>query len=86
MLVSDVNETVNIGNPTEINVMDFAREIIDMTGSKSEIIFQPLPIDDPKCRQPDITKAKKLLNWEPKISRTDGLKKTIEYFRSVLQK
>jgi dTDP-glucose 4,6-dehydratase len=86
LLVSDVNEPVNIGNPTEITLLDFAKEIICMTGSKSEIIFDPLPIDDPKCRQPDISKAKKLLNWEPKVSRADGLKKTIEYFRSILQK
>ena len=56
-----------------------------MTGSKSEITFKPLSIDDPKFRQPDISKAKKLLNWEPKVSRTDGLKKTVEYFRRVLQ-
>jgi len=86
LLISDVNEPVNIGNPTEITLLDFAREIISMTGSKSEITFKPLPIDDPKCRQPDISKAKKLLNWEPKVSRTDGLQKTIEYFRSILQK
>ena len=86
LLVSDVNEPVNIGNPTEITLLDFAKEIISMTGSKSEIAFDPLPIDDPKCRQPDISKAKKLLNWEPKVSRADGLKKTIEYFRSILQK
>lgn len=86
LLGSDVNEPVNIGNPTEIKLIDVAKEIVEMTGSKSKIIFKPLPIDDPKCRRPDITKAKKLLNWEPKVSRTEGLKKTIEYFRSVLQK
>ena len=86
LLVSDVTDPVNIGNPTEIKLIDVAKEILEMTGSKSKIIFKPLPIDDPKCRQPDITKAKKLLNWTPEVSRTDGLKKTIEYFRSVLQK
>ena len=86
LLVSDVTEPVNIGNPAEIKLIDVAKEIVEMTGSKSKIIFKPLPIDDPKCRQPDITKAKQLLNWEPEVSRTDGLKKTIEYFRSVLQK
>ena len=86
LLVSDVTEPVNIGNPTEIKLIDVAKEIVKMTGSKSKIIFKPLPIDDPKCRQPDITKAEKLLNWTPEVSRTDGLKKTIEYFRSVLQK
>jgi len=86
LLVSDVTDPVNIGNPTEIKLIDVAKEIVEMTGSKSKIIFKPLPIDDPKCRQPDITKAEKLLNWTPEVSRTDGLKKTIEYFRSVLQK
>jgi dTDP-glucose 4,6-dehydratase len=86
LLVSDVTEPVNIGNPTEIKLIDVAKEIVEMMGSKSKIIFKPLPIDDPKCRQPDITKAEKLLNWAPEVSRTDGLKKTIEYFRSVLQK
>ncbi len=86
LLVSDVTEPVNIGNPTEIKLIDVAKEIVKMTGSKSKIIFKPLPIDDPKCRQPDITKAEKLLSWAPEVSRTDGLKKTIEYFRSVLQK
>ncbi len=77
---------VNIENPTEIKLIDVAKEIVEMTGSKSKIIFEPLPIDDPKCRQPDITKAKKLLNWVPEVSRTDGLKKTIEYIQSVLRK
>ena len=86
LLVSDVTDPVNIGNPTEIKLIDVAKEIVEMTGSKSKIIFKPLPIDDPKCRQPDITKAEKLLSWAPEMSRTDGLKKTIEYFRSVLQK
>ena len=83
LLVSDVTDPVNIGNPTEIKLIDVAKEIVEMTGSKSKIIFKPLPIDDPKCRQPDITKAEKLLSWAPEVSRTDGLKKTIEYFRSV---
>ncbi len=86
LLVSDVPEPINLGNPTEIKVIDLAKEIVNMTGSKSGMIFKPLPIDDPKCRQPDITKAKNLLDWEPKVERTEGLKKTIEYFQSVLQK
>ncbi len=86
LLVSDVNDPVNIGNPAEIKLLDFAKEIISMTGSKSEITFMPLPVDDPKCRRPDISKAKKLLNWEPKVSRKEGLEKTIEYFRNILQK
>ena len=84
LLVSDVTDPVNIGNPTEIKLIDVAKEIVEMTGSKSKIIFKPLPIDDPKCRQPDITKAEKLLSWAPEVSRTDGLKKTIEYFRTLL--
>ena len=75
LLVSDVTDPVNIGNPTEIKLIDVAKEIVEMTGSKSKIIFKPLPIDDPKCRQPDITKAEKLLSWAPEVSRTDGLKK-----------
>ncbi len=86
LLVSDVTDPVNIGNPTEIKLIDVAKEIVEMTGSKSKIIFKPLPIDDPKYRQPDITKAEKLLSWAPEVSRTDGLKKTIEYFRGALQK
>ena len=84
LLVSDVTDPVNIGNPTEIKLIDVAKEIVEMTGSKSKIIFKPLPIDDPKCRQPDITKAEKLLSWAPEVSRTDGLKKTIEYFECIL--
>jgi len=84
LLVSDVTDPVNIGNPTEIKLIDVAKEIVEMTGSKSKIIFKPLPIDDPKYRQPDITKAEKLLSWAPEVSRTDGLKKTIEYFECIL--
>jgi nucleoside-diphosphate-sugar epimerase len=72
---------VNIGNPTEMTMLEFAEEIIRVTGSKSKIVFKPLPQDDPKQRKPDITKAKKLLKWEPKVRLADGLVKTIEYFR-----
>ena len=79
---SDIHEPVNIGNPAEMSILDLAKEIIRLTGSKSKIINKPLPIDDPKVRQPDITKAKKLLGWEPKIDVAEGLKKTIEYFRA----
>lgn len=86
LLMSDVNEPVNIGNPEEIKIIDFAREIIKLTGSKSGITFNPIPIDDPKCRQPDISKAKKLLGWEPKVERIEGLKITIEHFKRVLEK
>ena len=86
LLMSDINEPVNLGNPAEIKVIDIAKEIIDITGSKSKIVFKPLPVDDPKCRQPDITKAKTLLNWEPKVRRSEGLKITIDYFKKMLNK
>lgn len=74
-------EPVNIGNPQEISILDFAKEIIELTESKSEIIFNELPADDPQIRQPDITKAKRVLNWEPKTDRKTGLLKTLEYFK-----
>jgi UDP-glucuronate decarboxylase len=75
---------VNLGNPNETTIVEFARKIIALTGSKSRIVFKPLPADDPKQRQPDITLAKQMLDWEPKVSVDDGLKQTIEYFSSVL--
>lgn len=81
LLMSDISEPVNIGNPDELPMIDLAKEIIELTGSKSKIIFKELPEDDPKIRQPDITKAKKYLGWEPKVNRKEGLKKTLEYFR-----
>ena len=84
LLLSDEIEPVNIGNPDELTMLDLAKEIIALTNSKSEIIFEELPSDDPKVRQPDITKAKTLLNWEPKINRLAGLKSTIEDFRKRL--
>ncbi len=74
-------EPVNIGNPEEITILDFAKEIIEITDSKSEIIFNDLPADDPKIRQPDISKAKRVLNWEPATSRREGLLKTMQYFK-----
>ena len=85
LLLSDEVEPVNIGNPDEISILDFAREVIDLTGSKSEIIFKDLPADDPKIRQPDISKAKSILNWSPAIDRSDGLKRTLDYFRGELE-
>jgi dTDP-glucose 4,6-dehydratase len=81
LMMSDYDLPVNIGNPTEMTMLEFAEEIIRVTGSKSKIIFKPLPQDDPKQRRPDITKAKKILKWEPKVGLADGLVKTIEYFR-----
>ncbi len=84
LLLSDEKEPVNIGNPEEITVKQMAEDIIELTGSKSKIIYQPLPVDDPKVRQPDITKAKRVLGWEPKVQRLEGLKRTMEYFKQKI--
>jgi len=75
---------VNLGNPNETTILEFARKIISLTGSSSRIVYRPLPADDPKQRQPDISLAKQMLGWEPKVSVDDGLKQTIDYFRSVV--
>jgi dTDP-glucose 4,6-dehydratase len=85
LLLSDYHLPVNIGNPDEISLKDFAEEILQLTGSGVKISYQPLPVDDPKQRRPDITKAKQLLNWEPKVSRKEGLKTTYEYFKNLPQ-
>lgn len=82
LLVSDINDPVNIGNPTEMTIKEMAETVIRVTESKSEIIYKSLPEDDPKVRQPDITKAKKLLGWEPTYCFEDGLKKTVEWFKT----
>jgi dTDP-glucose 4,6-dehydratase len=79
---SSLNEHVNIGNPHEMTIEDIARTIIRMTGSTSKLVYRPLPEDDPKVRQPDITKARTLLGWEPKVGLVEGLTKTLEYFRT----
>jgi dTDP-glucose 4,6-dehydratase len=84
LLDSDMVEPVNLGNPEEIPILDFAKEIIHLTGSKSRIIFCPLPQNDPKVRQPDITRAKTVLGWEPKVSRQEGLTRTLQYFKKIL--
>jgi dTDP-glucose 4,6-dehydratase len=81
LLLSDYVKPVNIGNPSEITLKQFADEVLALTGSKSKIVYEPLPQDDPKQRQPDITKAKELLGWEPKVDRHEGLKRTLEYFK-----
>jgi len=81
LMLSDYDLPVNIGNPTEMTMLEFAREIIRATSSRSRIAFKPLPQDDPKQRRPDITKARKLLGWEPKVPLDEGLVKTIEYFK-----
>ena len=83
LLMSDYAQPVNIGNPDEITILQFAEEIIRLTGSKQKIIHRPLPVDDPKQRRPDISKAKELLNWEPQIDRRQGLEITYEYFKKL---
>ena len=85
LLFSDYCLPVNIGNPDEMSLLDMAKEIIELTGSSSKIVFEPLPIDDPKQRRPDISKAKKILDWEPKVSRQDGLTKTITYYQELFE-
>lgn len=84
LLLSEEQDPVNIGNQDEITMLELAKEIIELTGSKSKIVFKPLPEDDPKVRQPDTTRARAILNWAPKVNRKEGLKKTIEYFRMQL--
>jgi dTDP-glucose 4,6-dehydratase len=86
LLMSNVVDPVNIGNPAELSVMDFALTIKRLLASKSRIIHKPLPVDDPKVRRPDITRAKKLLNWGPKVSLEEGLSKTIKWFQSIKRK
>lgn len=81
LMLSDINEPINIGNPDEITILELAKKIIKLSGSGSKIIFKPLPVDDPKVRQPDITKAKEKLNWQPEVSLEKGLKRTIDWFK-----
>ena len=83
LLLSDYTMPVNIGNPHEITLKDFAEEVLKLTGASVKIIYKDLPVDDPKQRQPDISKAKELFDWEPKIERAEGLKKTYEYFKNL---
>ena len=83
LLFSDYPYPVNIGNPDEITILEFGEEIIKLTGTTQKLVLRPLPTDDPRQRRPDITKARKLLNWEPKVSRAEGLKITYEYFKSL---
>ena len=84
LLRSDYSDPVNCGNPIETTILEFAERIKALTKSPSEIVFRPLPVDDPKVRQPDIGRAKKLLGWEPKVALEDGLRQTIAYFKPVL--
>jgi len=83
LLLSDEPDPVNIGNPSELSVLEFARTIRRLTGTASEITFKPLPVDDPKIRQPDITRARAILGWEPKVKLEEGLSRTIDYFRRL---
>jgi dTDP-glucose 4,6-dehydratase len=84
LMLSDETNPVNIGNPEELTIKEFAEEVISITGSKSKIVYKDLPVDDPKVRQPSIEKARKILDWGPKINRNEGLKLTIDYFKSVI--
>jgi dTDP-glucose 4,6-dehydratase len=84
LLMSDVAEPVNLGNPDEITIREFAEEIIEVTNSDSDITYEPLPSDDPQVRQPDISKAQEVLGWTPAVDRRDGLRRTLEYFRTQL--
>ena len=83
LLLSDYHLPMNIGNPAEISIREFGEEILSLTGAKQKLVSKPLPKDDPKQRQPDITKAKQFLGWEPRVSRAEGLKITYEYFKSL---
>ena len=83
LLMSDYHYPVNIGNPVEISLLEFAEEILKLTGAKSKIVFMPLPADDPKQRKPDISKAQNLLGWEPVVDRAKGLTLTYEYFKNL---
>ena len=83
LLLSDYAQPVNIGNPDEITIKQFGEEVIKLTGTQQQLVLRDLPVDDPKQRRPDITKARELLNWEPKVSRAEGLKITYDYFKSL---
>jgi dTDP-glucose 4,6-dehydratase len=85
LLFADFHEPVNLGNPNEVSILDFAQEILALTGSKSTIEYKPLPQDDPKVRRPDITRARRLLGWEPRVDRHEGLRRTLEYFMPRVQ-
>jgi dTDP-glucose 4,6-dehydratase len=86
LLFTEFHEPVNLGNPSEVSILEFAREILELSGSKSSLVFKPLPQDDPKVRKPDITRAKQLLGWDPKVDRHEGLKRTLAYFQKQVGK
>ena len=81
LLRADYHEPVNLGNPNEVSILDFAKEILELSGSKSQIAYKPLPQDDPKVRRPDITRARTLLGWEPQVERREGMRRTLDFFR-----
>ena len=83
LLHSNYNKPMNLGNPDEITLIDFAKEIITLSGTNNKIVFKPLPVNDPAKRKPDITKAIKILNWQPRISRKEGLENTFNYFKTL---
>jgi dTDP-glucose 4,6-dehydratase len=85
LMESSVNDPVNIGNPHEMTIEEIAREIVRLTASTSRLVYRPLPEDDPKVRKPDITRARTLLGWEPKVGLEEGLARTLEYFRTKVQ-
>jgi dTDP-glucose 4,6-dehydratase len=81
LLAADFHEPVNLGNPNEVSIREFAQEILSLSGSQSPIVYRPLPQDDPRVRRPDIDRARRLLGWEPKVERREGMRRTLEYFR-----
>lgn len=86
LLHSDHHLPVNLGNPSEVTIKEFAQEILELSGSESQMEYRPLPEDDPKVRRPNIDKARSILGWEPKVNRREGLKRTLEYFKNIIQK
>ena len=82
-MLSDLNEPVNLGNSQELSILDLAKTVISLTKSRSRVVHKDLPVDDPKVRRPDITRAKKELRWEPEVTFEEGLKKTINWFKSA---
>ena len=83
LMMSDFAEPVNVGNPDEMSVLEFAERVIEITGSESRIVFEDLPVDDPKVRRPDISRAKDVLGWEPKVGVGEGLERTVGYFKNL---
>jgi dTDP-glucose 4,6-dehydratase len=84
LMMSDYYQPMNIGNPEELTMLQLAEEIVQLTGSRSKVVYRPLPEDDPKVRQPDITLARNILRWEPLVNRSEGLQRTLRYFKTKL--